>query len=68
MGSPRPIISTLNEFRIGGPEEGAEGFATRRDFSSTLRVLYVTFDSQNYAIALPKAALWVRCSESHRWQ
>jgi polar amino acid transport system substrate-binding protein len=27
-----------------------------RDFSSTLRVLDVTFDSQNYAIALPKGS------------
>jgi ABC-type amino acid transport substrate-binding protein len=27
-----------------------------RDFSSTLRVLEVTFDSQNYAIALPKGS------------
>lgn len=28
----------------------------RRDFSSTLRVLDITFDSQNYAIALPKGS------------
>jgi ABC-type amino acid transport substrate-binding protein len=27
-----------------------------RDFSRTLRVLDVTFDSQNYAIALPKGS------------
>ena len=47
-----------------------------RDFSSTLRVLDVTFDSQNYAIALPKGSslremidpLLLEETESDWWQ
>ena len=47
-----------------------------RDFSSTLRVLEVTFDSQNYAIALPKGsslremlnAALLEVTESDWWQ
>ena len=47
-----------------------------RDFSSTLRVLEVTFDSQNYAIALPKGsslremlnAALLEATESDWWQ